>query len=78
MSPNLSPERFKRLWTTEHDQWFLVKDTFGYYIRGFKGKDVLILKIRKKDEHQYVVQKMLENNNKIYTREEFLAIANSE
>jgi hypothetical protein len=78
MSHNLSPERFSHLWTTERDQWFLVKGTFGYGIYALKDNNLHYLKIRTKSVYQYVIQKMLENNNKIYSMEEFIAIANSE
>ncbi len=57
-------DEFKYLWTTEKDNYVLVSTEFGYGI--VNKKEQTVLSISDKEINKAVVQKMLDEGNKIY------------
>ena len=57
-------DEYSYLWTTEKDKYVLVNTEFGYGIVNKTAQTVL--SISDEDIYQAVIQKMLDEGNKIY------------
>lgn len=59
------------LWTTEKDKYILVKSDRHYLVIGMIYNTAMIIEDDDDDEHEYIINMMLKNGNKVFDWETY-------